>query len=82
MNLRLAFAIGGLLLALGGGIAAASTMVLDPAAVVRSLEPSQAPSLLGPISVEGRVGWACEPERAASAAVAHDAHLPAVDPAL
>jgi hypothetical protein len=80
MSLRLAFAVGGLLLALGGGIAAAST-ALDPLAIERSLEPSQIPALLGPISVEGRVGWACEPEKAASMSSAREAHLPGAEPA-
>ena len=75
MNLRLGFAMGGLLLALGMAVATAGA-ALDPAAIEQSLEPSQAPSLLGPISVEGRVGWACEPERAASASEAQQAHLP------
>ena len=80
MTLRLAFAVGGLVLALGGGIAAAST-ALDPVVVERSLQPSQIPGLLGPISVEGRVGWACEPEKAATMSSAREAHLPAAEPA-
>ena len=75
MNLRLAFAMAGLLLALGTAVATAGA-VLDPAAIEQGLEPSQAPSLLAPISVEGRTGWACEPERAATAADAQQAHLP------
>lgn len=81
MKLRLAFAVGGLLLALGGGLAIAGS-AFDPVAVERSLTPSQAPALLGPISVEGRTGWACEPERAATAVRARDAHLPSVEPDL
>ena len=75
MNLRLAFAMGGLLLALGTAVAVAGDS-LDPAAIERVLEPTQMPSLLGPIASEGRVGWACEPERAASAQTMRDAHLP------
>ena len=75
MNLRLAFAMGGLLLALGTAVAVAGD-ALDPAAIERVLEPAQTPSLLGPIAAEGRVGWACEPERAASATSVRDAHLP------
>jgi hypothetical protein len=75
MNLRLAFAIGGLLLALGTAVAAAGAG-LDPVAIAQSLEPSQSPSLLGPISIEGRVGWACKPERAATATTVRDAELP------
>jgi len=78
MNLRLGFAVGLFILALGGGVALAGD-VLDPAAVTRALEPSATPNLLAPISVEGRVGWACEPERAASATAARDAHLPAAN---
>lgn len=78
MNLRLAFAIGGLLLALGTAVAATGA-VLDPVAIAQSLEPSQSPSMLGPISIEGRAGWACKPERAAAARTVRDAELP--DPA-
>ena len=79
MNLRLAFAMGGLLLALGTAVAAGSA-VLDPIAIAQSLEPSQPPSLLGPISIEGRVGWACKPEHAAAATTIKDAELPGPAP--
>jgi len=78
MNLRLAFAVAGLLLALGAAVTAGSA-ALDPAAIERTLEPSQAPQLLGPIAAEGRVGWKCEPERASSATSVRDAHLPLAD---
>jgi hypothetical protein len=75
MNLRLAFAMAGLLLALGAAVAAGGA-VLDPAALEQTLEPSQAPGLLGPITAEGRVGWKCAPELASSATLVHDADLP------
>jgi len=42
-----------------------------------TLTPSAAPPLLGPITSAGRVGWECKPERAAAAAQAHEAELPA-----
>jgi hypothetical protein len=42
-----------------------------------ALIPSGAPTLLGPITSAGRIGWECKPERAASAAPWHDAELPA-----
>jgi len=79
MKLRLAFVIGSLLLALGGGLAAASS-TLDPVAIERSLVPSEAPGFLGPISFEGRTGWACEPERSATSKRVPEAHLPATAP--
>jgi hypothetical protein len=41
-----------------------------------TLTPSAAPALLGPITSEGRVGWACKPERAAAAAPWRQAELP------
>jgi hypothetical protein len=40
------------------------------------LTPSAAPSLLGPITSAGRIGWECKPERAAAAAPWHAAELP------
>lgn len=41
-----------------------------------ALMPSAAPALLGPITAEGRVGWQCKPERAASATPWREAELP------
>jgi hypothetical protein len=75
MNLRLGFVMGALLLALGTAVAVAG-VELDPVAMEQVLEPSQAAPLLGPIAVEGRVGWACEPEHAATTDSSRDAHLP------
>lgn len=75
MNFKLAFAMGVLLLALGSAIAVAG-VELNPSTMAQVLEPSQAPSLLGPIAVEGRIGWVCEPEKAATTVSIHDAHLP------
>jgi hypothetical protein len=80
MNVRLAFTLGTLLLALGTAVAAAGT-AFDPATIERTLQTSQAPDLLGPISVEGRTGWACKPEIAAGAVNARAAELPAPEPA-
>jgi hypothetical protein len=40
------------------------------------LQPSAAPTLLGPITESGRKGWACKPEQAASAKNAAAAELP------
>ena len=42
------------------------------------LQPSEAPALLAPIAESGRTGWACKPERAASARRSTDSELPAV----
>jgi len=41
-----------------------------------ALQPSAAPALLGPIAENGRVGWACKPEKAAGASAWQDAELP------
>jgi hypothetical protein len=41
-----------------------------------ALQPSAAPSLLGPITEAGRKGWACKPEQAASAGHWQEAELP------
>lgn len=41
-----------------------------------ALQPSAAPSLLGPITESGRKGWACKPEQAAAAKAAAAAELP------
>ena len=54
------------------GLARASVDELASA----QLLPSQAPSVLGPISALGRVGWDCAPERAARATRADSAELP------
>jgi hypothetical protein len=44
-----------------------------------SLAPSKFPDLLGPINENGRVGWACRPEKAAESKSTHMAELPAAD---
>jgi hypothetical protein len=41
-----------------------------------ALQPSAAPSLLGPITEAGRVGWACKPEQAAGSNSWQNAELP------
>jgi hypothetical protein len=41
------------------------------------LTPSSAPTLLGPITSAGRIGWQCKPERAAGSRNASDSELPA-----
>jgi len=79
MNFKLAFAMGALLLALGSAVAVAG-VELNPTVMEQVLEPSQTPSLLGPIAVEGRVGWACEPEKAATTVSIRDARLPQPTP--
>lgn len=38
---------------------------------------SDAPALLGPITLTGRKGWECRPERAAAAQLSQNAELPA-----
>ncbi|HZZ65385.1 MAG TPA: hypothetical protein VFE17_07805 [Candidatus Baltobacteraceae bacterium] len=43
------------------------------------LTASAPPALLGPITESGRTGWACKPEKAASAKAAADAELPSAD---
>jgi hypothetical protein len=40
------------------------------------LIPSAAPTLLGPITSAGRIGWECKPERAAAAGPWRQAELP------
>jgi hypothetical protein len=70
-----------LLVAAAGGTAAG----VAGAATVESmlegaLQPSAAPSLLGPITEAGRKGWACKPEKAASAEHWQDAELPDAGP--
>jgi len=44
-----------------------------------SLAPSKFPDLLGPINENGRIGWACRPEKAAESKNARMAELPAAD---
>lgn len=70
-RLALAFALA--LAALSGAAAGAALLLDDPVAL---LAPSAQPDLLGPITEAGRVGWACAPERAATAKRAADAGLP------
>jgi hypothetical protein len=66
--------IGAVLAALASaGVAIGAELALgDPG----SLLPSDPPSLLGPITESGRVGWNCVPERAARARDAATAELP------
>ncbi|HEV2260930.1 MAG TPA: hypothetical protein VGR69_01410 [Candidatus Rubrimentiphilum sp.] len=68
-----AAAIAVCVIAGGFGFAEAQSLqaMLDGA-----LAPSAAPALLGPINEDGRVGWACKPERAAGARSWQDAELP------
>ena len=47
--------------------------------LAEALQPSAAPSLLGPITESGRTGWACKPEQAAGAKNATSAELPSAD---
>ena len=73
-------ALAGLLLiaaaSLRVAVAGASDLGLSS---VDSLVSSSFPDMLGPINENGRVGWACRPERAAEAAKAHMADLPTPD---
>ncbi|HLI95773.1 MAG TPA: hypothetical protein VKT72_06765 [Candidatus Baltobacteraceae bacterium] len=64
-----ATAIGGAALGVASGASVES--MLEGA-----LQPSSAPSLLGPITEAGRKGWACKPEQAAAAQDWHRAELP------
>lgn len=66
----------GMLAALASGFAGAGALEKSLAG---GLQISAAPALLGPITEEGRKGWACKPERAASAPKAADAALPGPD---
>lgn len=72
-SLCLALLMGAAACGLGAGFAGASSIegMLEGA-----LQPSSAPTLLGPITEAGRTGWACKPEQAASAKIAKDAELP------
>jgi hypothetical protein len=45
-------------------------------ALTGALLPSAGPSLLGPITSAGRVGWECKPERSAASPGWHEAELP------
>jgi len=72
---RLLLAAALLTSAVGAGVAYANgSSVVDIS--VSTLLPSEAPGMLGPISAQGRVGWACKPERAASARRWIDGELP------
>lgn len=63
-------------LAAAGGVALSAEASLEE--LGRSqLQPSAFAELLGPITESGRVGWDCAPERAARAATASAAELPA-----
>ena len=67
--------------AAGGALAGAAGASSFEALLQNALAPSAAPALLGPITEAGRTGWACKPERAASAENWRDAGLPgAADP--
>jgi hypothetical protein len=59
-----------------GRYAVAGTASLEDL-LTSAMTPSAAPSLLGPISSAGRVGWECKPERAAAAQSHAQAELPA-----
>jgi hypothetical protein len=72
-SLCLTALIGAAACGLGAGLAGASSI---EAMLEGALQPSSAPSLLGPITEAGRTGWACKPEQAAGAKTAKDAELP------
>lgn len=61
---------------LGAGLAGASSV---ESMLEGALQPSSAPTLLGPITEAGRTGWACKPEKAAAAKTAQEAELPPPD---
>ena len=63
------------LLLICGRFAVAGAASLEDA-LTGTLVPSAAPSLLGPITSAGRVGWECKPERSAASAGWHEAALP------
>ncbi|MGC9990868.1 MAG: hypothetical protein ABSD52_00550 [Candidatus Cybelea sp.] len=63
------------LLLICGRFAVAGAASLEDA-LTGALVPSVAPSLLGPITSAGRVGWECKPERSAASAGWHEAGLP------
>lgn len=62
---------------LGAGFAGAASV---EAMLEGALQPSSAPSMLGPITEAGRTGWACKPEQAAMARNAREAELPDTGP--
>ncbi len=66
------------LAAAGLGVAYANAGAMAGLAL-ESLLPSSTAGLLGPISEEGRTGWACRPERAAAARGPKAAELPGTD---
>lgn len=63
------------LLLICGRFAVAGAASLEDA-LTGTLAPSAAPSLLGPITSAGRVGWECKPERSAASGGWHEAELP------
>lgn len=63
-------------LAWSGRVAAAGAATLEEL-LAGAMTPSAMPSLLGPITAQGRVGWECKPERAAAAPSYGQAELPA-----
>jgi hypothetical protein len=75
LRVRLLLTAAFLIAAGGAGVAYANAPSLV-ATTAGALLPSESPKLLGPITAEGRVGWACKPEQAAGAKRVHDAELP------
>ncbi len=63
-------------LAAAGGVAVSAEATLEDLGHSQ-LQPSGFADLLGPITETGRAGWDCAPERAARAASARAAELPA-----
>ena len=63
-------------IAAAGGVAVSAVEALDSFGH-GELQPSSFADLLGPITEGGRTGWDCAPERAARAAAARAAELPA-----
>ena len=59
--------------ATAAGVAVAAESGFDLTSI---LEPSVSAGLLGPIAIEGRKGWACTPERNATAKSLSDSALP------
>jgi hypothetical protein len=76
LSVRAALAAVGLAAALAAGAAGMAGASSIESMLDGSLLPSAAPSLLGPITEAGRVGWACKPEKAAAAVKPQDAELP------
>lgn len=79
-RLLVRLALAGLLLisaaCLRVGVAGAADV---SALTADSLAPSKFPELLGPINENGRIGWACKPEKAAESKSARMAELPSAD---